>query len=92
MVGFTMLQIPDKITLDSKLFYKPYLAVVPYIKTSYQSVNAVCLSDDVLYPDNDLALPLSILWTGAAGRRETKAQQIKKKRKKGKKENKKVEI
>lgn len=67
MVGFTMLQIPDIIELDSEPFYKPYLAVVPYIKTSYQSVNAVCLADDFLYPDNDLALPLSILWTAAAG-------------------------
>lgn len=40
-------------------FYKPYLAVVPY---DSNTAEAVSLSDSD--PNNDLALPMSIVWTG----------------------------
>jgi parallel beta-helix repeat protein len=61
VVGFTMAELPDKITKDTRPFYKPYLAKVPPGATG--PVDANCLYDPVKYPDNDLALPVSILWT-----------------------------
>ena len=61
VVGFTMSEIPDYIDSDVEPFYEPYLARVPY--DSNEVIDAMCLSTPVLYPDNDLALPLSIIWT-----------------------------
>jgi hypothetical protein len=60
VVGFTMSEIPDCIEVNVEPFYEPYLARIPY---DSNDVEAMCLSDPVLYPDNDLALPLSIMWT-----------------------------
>jgi hypothetical protein len=40
-------------------FYKPYLAAVPY---DSNTAEAVPLSDSD--PNNDLSLPVSIVWTG----------------------------
>ena len=59
VAGFSMAppEFPDPYALP---FYEPNLAEVPI---DSNNVNAICtLSAD---PDNDLALPLSIVWTGA---------------------------
>ena len=59
-VGFTMSKIPAVLPLSlstMKQFYEPNLAEIPYGSTG--QIQAVCLSDA-----NDLALPLSIVWTG----------------------------
>jgi len=61
VVGFTMSKIPGYIDPNTEPFYDPYLAKIPY--ESNEPVEAMCLSDPILYPDNDLALPLSIIWT-----------------------------
>jgi hypothetical protein len=63
VVGFTMLEIPEYLDSNAEPFYAPYIAGIPY--GSSEAVEAVGLYDPVLSPDNDLALPLSILWTGA---------------------------
>jgi len=61
VAGFTMWTIPDYIEPYDEPFYQPYLARIPY--GSNGTVEAVALSNPVLCPDNDLALPLSIVWT-----------------------------
>ena len=66
VVGITMYGIfddPNYLLPDhAKPFYKPYLAKIP--SGSGQTIHAKALFDPILYPDNDLALPLSIVWTG----------------------------
>ena len=64
VVGFTMPDIPEDIDSDplSEPFYRPYLAKIP--QEAEGPVDAICLYDPVKYPDNDLALPISVLWTG----------------------------
>jgi hypothetical protein len=66
VVGFTMYGIFDDpnipLTENVEPFYKSYIAKIP--SGSGRTVQAKCLSDPILYPDNDLALPLSIVWTG----------------------------
>ena len=68
IAGFTMERIPTEYDmqneytlLNSKPFYRPMLAT--FSPGSANSCDAMCLSD---YSDSefDLALPLSILWTG----------------------------
>ena len=51
------------LTENAEPFYTPYLAKIP--SGSGQAVQATCLSNPILYPDNDLALPLSVVWTGS---------------------------
>jgi hypothetical protein len=59
VAGFIM-EPPEYPNPDELPFYDPYLAEVPI---DSNNVNAICtLSSD---PNNDLALPLSIVWTGA---------------------------
>ena len=70
VVGFTMSEIPDYIYSDVEPFYEPYLAKIPYGSSSDEPVEAMCLSDPISYPDNDLALPLSIIWTATEEKRE----------------------
>ncbi len=62
VVGFRMEDIPDKPTATDSAFYEPYIARIPFGSTG--PVDANCLSDSVPGPENDLALPLSIVWTG----------------------------
>jgi hypothetical protein len=66
ITGITMYGIFDDpyafLIENSEPFYKPYLAQLT--SDSSQTVQAICLSNPILYPDNDLALPLSIVWTG----------------------------
>jgi len=64
VVGFTMPDIPEYIDSDplSEPFYRPYLAKIP--RGAAGPVDANCLYDPVAHPDNDLALPISVLWTG----------------------------
>jgi len=57
VVGFEMQDIPLYIYLSDAPFYEPYLAEIPY--GSSGPVQAISLSDA-----NDLALPMSIVWTG----------------------------
>jgi len=61
VVGFTepnyITMLPGDLSLMPQ-FYKPYLAIVPY---NSSSVEAVYLSDSD--PNNDLGLPMSIVWT-----------------------------
>ena len=60
-----MQHIPYQPTADiASAFYEPYIAEVPYQSTG--PVDANCLSDSYPGPSNDLALPLSIVWTGTA--------------------------
>ncbi|MHC4120303.1 MAG: choice-of-anchor Q domain-containing protein [Planctomycetota bacterium] len=66
VVGFTMLEIPDYLDSDAEPFYTAHLAKIPY--GSNEAVEAVCLYDSALFPENDLALPLSIIWTAHKGR------------------------
>ncbi len=51
-------------TYDVLPFYDPYLAWVPLEVNSVSNVSAVCILD-ASHPDYDLAMPLSIVWTGA---------------------------
>jgi hypothetical protein len=60
VVGFKMTDIPE--WLNDFDFCRPYLAKIP--RGAVGPVDAICLYDPVKYPDNDLALPVSILWTG----------------------------
>jgi hypothetical protein len=65
VLGFKMDDIPYKPTADMvSAFYEPYIAEVPYESTG--PVDANCLSDSYPGPSNDLALPVSIVWTGTA--------------------------
>lgn len=57
IVGFSMFDLPDSPNPNDEPFYYPYLAAVP---AGINNVDAVPLSG----PSNDLALPLSIVWTG----------------------------
>jgi hypothetical protein len=57
-VGFKMTTIPPEISLPSGPFYEPYLAKIPY---NSSAVTAVAISSGGV---NDLALPLSVVWTG----------------------------
>jgi hypothetical protein len=57
-VGFKMPVIPQEILLSSGPFYEPYLAKIPY---GSSAVTAVPISSG---GGNDLALPLSVIWTG----------------------------
>lgn len=60
VVGFKMTDIPEY--LNDFDFCRPYLARIP--QGAAGPVDANCLYDPVAHPDNDLALPVSILWTG----------------------------
>jgi len=59
-VGFKMPNIPQEILLSKGPFYEPYLAKIPY---GTNTVTAMPLSAGT---GNDLALPLSIIWTGSS--------------------------
>ncbi|MBN2271398.1 MAG: hypothetical protein JXN61_12335, partial [Sedimentisphaerales bacterium] len=65
VAGFTMSNIPEYINPLGEPFYEPYIAKVPYGATG--PVQAEPLSDPVSYPDNDLALPLSIILIKSTG-------------------------
>ncbi|MHC4602994.1 MAG: dockerin type I domain-containing protein [Planctomycetota bacterium] len=61
VVGFTEPEHITRLETDLSLqsqFYQPYLAIVPY---NSSTVEAVYLSD--ADPNNDLGLPVSIVWT-----------------------------
>jgi hypothetical protein len=62
VVGFQMGDIPDFVEPTEEPFYEPYIAQIPY--RSAGPVDANCISDSVPGPENDLALPISIVWTG----------------------------
>jgi hypothetical protein len=64
VVGFQMEYIPKNLSPSPSdpAFYEPYIARIPY--GSAGPVDANCLSDSVPGPENDLSLPLSIVWTG----------------------------
>lgn len=64
VLGFKMEDIPYKPTATDSAFYEPYIAQIPY--GSGGPVDANCLSDSYPGPSNDLALPISIVWTGTA--------------------------
>jgi len=64
VLGFKMENIPYQPTATDSAFYEPYIAEIPYESTG--PVDANCLSDSYPGPSNDLALPLSIVWTGTA--------------------------
>ena len=64
VLGFKMENIPYQPTAIDSAFYEPYIAEVPY--QSAGPVDANCLSDSYPGPSNDLALPISIVWTGTA--------------------------
>jgi len=66
VIGFTMLEIPEYLDSNAEPFYTPHIAKIPY--GSDEAVEAVCLYDPVVFPENDLALPLSIVWTAHKGR------------------------
>ena len=61
VVGFRMQDIPEYPTANDPPFWEPYIAE---IQTDSNEVEAVSLSDPNSGPGNDLALPLSIIWTG----------------------------
>jgi uncharacterized delta-60 repeat protein len=61
ITGFCFNSMPDPPDPGVLPFYDPYLAWVPL---GVNNVSAVCILD-VNHPDNDLAMPLSIVWTGA---------------------------
>ena len=64
VLGSRMQDIPYKPGPDKPLFYKPYIAQIPI---GSNSVEAICISDPNSEPENDLALPLSIVWMGKEG-------------------------
>jgi hypothetical protein len=64
VVGFRMEDIPEDVETTEPSFYRPYIAQIPY--GSAGPVDANCISDSVPGPENDLALPISIVWTGEA--------------------------
>jgi len=57
VVGFTMENIPEYLDSNGSTFYKAYMAKIPV--DSEESVQALPISGD-----HDLALPLSVVWTG----------------------------
>lgn len=60
--GFSMENIPEKPLFDEPPFYYPYLAQIPLENDNIEAVNISEIND----PNNcDLALPLSIVWTGS---------------------------
>jgi hypothetical protein len=61
VAGFYFNSMPDSPNPYALPFYDPYLAKVPY---GVNDVNAVCILDADA-PNYDLAMPLSICWTGA---------------------------
>jgi hypothetical protein len=61
VVGFRMEDIPEFALPGDPPFYEPYIAQIP---SDSNEVEAVSLSDPNSGPDNNLALPLSIIWTG----------------------------
>ena len=62
VTGFTMRDIPDIVNdIYIKPFYHPYLAEISASAQSATSVSAHRLDSD---PNSNLALPLSIVWTG----------------------------
>jgi hypothetical protein len=62
VAGFKMSDIPDEFYGNDPIFYYPYLAKIPYGSNS--NVDAVLLTETSSDPNNDIALPLSITWTG----------------------------
>jgi hypothetical protein len=71
VVGFSMPEIPAELEinsgniLDRRPFYKPYLAKVS--SDAEASPEVICLSDyDYSEANFDLALPMSVMWTGPA--------------------------
>jgi hypothetical protein len=58
VVGFSMDEIPLYPDPTAEPFYKPYLAKIPL---GSDTVQATCISESDFY---DLALPMSIVWTG----------------------------
>jgi hypothetical protein len=58
VVGFTMADIPDLPEATGPPFYEPYLAKVPH---GADAVQATSIS---VSASHDLALPMSIVWTG----------------------------
>jgi hypothetical protein len=63
VLGFKMEDIPYKPTATDPAFYEPYITVVPY--GSGTAAGAVPLCDPNSGPQSNLALPSSIVWTGA---------------------------
>ncbi|MCK4786916.1 MAG: hypothetical protein KAV87_24375, partial [Desulfobacteraceae bacterium] len=67
VVGFTIDQVPDySKQLEEQYiepFYKPYLARIPHPQGVVNPVSAISVSQTA---DNDITLPLSILWTGSS--------------------------
>ncbi len=61
ITGFCFNSMPDSPDAGALPFYDPYLAWVPL---GVNNVSAVCILD-ANDPNNDLAMPLSIVWTGA---------------------------
>jgi hypothetical protein len=61
VAGFNFNSTPTYPNPYALPFYDPYLATVPL---GVDDVSAVCILD-AYYPDYDLAMPLSIVWTGA---------------------------
>jgi hypothetical protein len=59
VAGFKMSNIPEYVNLDEEPFYQPYVAKVSSLGIV---INVMPLIDN--NPKNDLALPLSIQWTG----------------------------
>jgi len=60
VAGFNMKDTPQFPDPGEKPFYHPYLAKVPY---NSNTVQAVCISDSNSAPGNDLAMPMSVVWT-----------------------------
>ena len=66
VVGFTIDQVPDyskQIEEHIEPFYKPYLARIPHPQGVVNPVSAISVSQTA---NNDITLPLSILWTGSS--------------------------
>ncbi|MHC5060511.1 MAG: hypothetical protein ACYTFK_05450 [Planctomycetota bacterium] len=65
VLGFKMENIPYQPTAVLPAFYEPYITMVPY--GSGTAAEAVSLYDPNSGPESNLALPKSIVWTGAVG-------------------------
>jgi hypothetical protein len=61
IVGFTMTDIPEDLYSNVAPFYEPYLAQVPCCEDA--NVVAFSIADTSSDPNNNLAMPLSIVWT-----------------------------
>jgi hypothetical protein len=57
----TLPRFPDSPSPAAGPFYDPYIAKVP---AGVNDVNAICILD-ANYPTYDLAMPMSIVWTGS---------------------------